>query len=309
MACSSVTCKTGDHHEHEARCFLAQPHLFSARAEVPPDLTFTTPRRFSFTSPVTSRWPSNNRVYGKLFRPGNNWRQRPAVILLHGWNSELCYEREFPFLAWRLNRHALNAAMIQLPFHGRRRPTNPGAINNFISHDLLSMLEATRQALADTEAMALWLLEQGCPMVGVWGISLGAWLAGLLLCQNSRLAFGVLMTPVPNVEIAIRELDFCAPIRQALEAKSVDLTRLNLSSLKPLIPPEDILIIEAQHDLFAPVPIVEELWKQWNQPPIWRVPHGHIGLLLSLPLMERTVGWVSAAPGRIRLRDYQSDRL
>jgi hypothetical protein len=197
--------------------------------------------------------------------------------------------------------------MIQVPFHGRRRPSTPGAINNFISHDLLSMLEATRQALLDTEAMALWLLDQGCPLVGVWGISLGAWLAGLLLCQNSRVAFGVLMTPVPNVELAVRELDFCAPIRQALQAESVDLTRLNLASLSPLVRPENILIIEARHDLFAPVQIVEELWKRWGEPPIWRVGHGHIGLLLSLPVMERTVGWLSAAAGRILLPDNACD--
>src|SRR3954469_10756173 len=288
MACTSVVTKTGDHHEHEAEQLLSSPDYFD-HPVVTPELGFRDRKQFSFPSQLRTRWDVNNQVHGRLYRAGRSWTERPAVILLHGWNSEPQYARQFPLFSWRLNRRGVNAAMFQLPFHGRRRPSGPGTINNFISHDLLNMVEATRQAVLDARALAQWLLEQGCPAVGVWGISLGAWLAGLLACHDPLLSFAVLMTPVPNVEVAIRELDFCAPIRTALHQKEVDVTRLNLASLQPLMAPEQILIVEAQHDIFAPADVVEEVWRRWDQPAIWRVPHGHISILLSLPLMERIV--------------------
>jgi len=309
MACSSVTTRSGDHHQREAEQLLKVPDFFTIGIDYP-DLSFRDSRHFSFDSQIKTRWPINDRVYGRLNRAGRNWRDRPAVILLHGWNSELAYARHFPFLAWRLNRHRVNAAMFELPFHGRRRPSGDGAIKNFISHDLQNMVEATRQAVVDARSLAVWLFGQGCPAVGLWGISLGAWLAGLAICNDPQFSFAVLLTPVPNVELAVRELDFCAPIRVALEHKDIDVSRLNLASLRPLIPRERILIIQSRYDIFAPPPVVNEVWENWERPDIWSVPHGHISVLASLPIMERTVCWISRTsvlpPGLSGLRKEKS---
>ena len=293
MACSSVVTKSGGHHEREAEQLLARADFFCEEVGAPSDLTFADQRHFSFTSPLASRWAPNNTVHGRFLRAGTEWQKRPAIILLHGWNSERAYERQFPFLAWRFNRRGVNAAMIELPFHGQRRPQDKESINNFISHDLLAMVEATQQAIADARALTAWLLQQGCPAVGVWGISLGAWLAGLLICSSTQMSFGVLMTPIPNVELAIQELDFCEPIRHALRAHAVDVSRLNLATLRPRIHPENILIVESLHDIFAPAEAVENLWQAWGKTEIWRVAHGHISILMSLPILERTVRWMA----------------
>ena len=309
QACSAVVSREGNHHEREAEQLLAEPDFFRDPVEVPRDLQFSGPHDFSFASQRQTAALSNNTVHGRLYRAGRRWREKPAVILLHGWNSELSYTRQFPFLAWRLNRHGVNAAMFELPFHGRRRPSLPGAINNFISHDLLSMIEASRQALVDARTIASWLLEEeGCPLVGVWGISLGAWLGGLLLCSDPRIDFGVLMTPVPNIEMAVRELDFCAPIRAALQSQALDVSRLNLAMVRPLTAPQNILIIQAQHDIFAPAEIVDELWTSWARPPIWRVAHGHISILMSLRVMERTVRWVAETSQKLLRRPVSTVR-
>src|SRR5438477_7583735 len=305
QACSSVVTRQGDHHEREAEQLLAEPDFFSDPVEPPRDLRFRNRRDFSFKSQRATHWKSNSVVHGRLFRAGERWQQRPAVILLHGWNSETAYARQFPYLAWRLNRHGLNAAMFELPFHGQRCPSSSAPVNNFISHDLLCMIEATRQSPVDARSIASWLLDQGCPLVGVWGMSLGAWLAGLLVCNDARFSFGVLLTPVPNVELAVRELDFCAPIRAALQAHSLDVSRLNLATLRPQLPAEDILIIEAKHDIFAPPQVVDEFWDAWGRPPIWRVSHGHISILMSLRIMERTVQWIAGTSRRL-LRNPQT---
>ena len=122
--------------------------------------------------------------------------------------------------------------------------------------------------------------------------SLGAWLAGLVASHDPRAAFAVLLTPIARLDRAIAELAFCAPIRQGLQNRAIRFDALNLRAHFPVAGPENILLIESTHDLFAPADTVEELWRAWRKPEIWRLPHGHISVLLSLPIMERAVDWV-----------------
>jgi pimeloyl-ACP methyl ester carboxylesterase len=274
---------------------LNRPDLFSTPVEPARDVTFKSAHDFQFTSPMDSPWHENRLVHGKLFRAGKEWQRNPSVILLHGWNGELGYWRQFPYLAWRLNRRGVNVAMFELPYHAQRKPQAPDAIRNFISHDLRCMIEATQQAMADARSLLGWLQSQGSPLVGFWGISLGAWLAGLLACHEPETRFAALMTPVNRMDRAIRELAFCAPIRRSLKDSSIRLDRLNLLHHRPLIPPRHILLVQSRYDLFAPSETVEELWHAWNQPDMWRVRHGHISVLMSFLVMERTVRWVARA--------------
>ena len=288
------------HHPAEAEKLLNAPGFFSDLPDIAPELVFTSEKDFQFTSPILTRWAENNRVSGKLFRAGVDWKARPSIILLHGWSAELQYRWQFPFLARQLARAGVNAIMFELPYHGQRRPHEPGAIQNFISQDLLHMLEATRQSLADARAVLRWLQAQGSPVVGLWGISLGAWLGGLLICAEPRPQFAVLLTPIANVDQAIGELAFCEAIRGSLKTTSVRLEPLNLFAHRPLIAPENILIVESRYDVFAPVETVESLWQAWGKPEIWRLPHGHISILLSPSILRQIVKWVREVAGRMK---------
>jgi pimeloyl-ACP methyl ester carboxylesterase len=278
----------------KAQQALGELGLFRDFDGAEPELNFTGEREFQFDSAVTTPWAENNRVSGRLFRAGSDWRKRPSVILLHGWSAEMQYRLQFHLLGRALARAGVNAAMFELPYHGRRRPSEPGAIRNFISSDLSHMIEATRQSLSDARALLGWLMKQGSPSVGVWGVSLGAWLAGLLACAETRLRFAVLLTPVARVDLAIEDLAFCEPIRRALRGLSLDLNPLNLASHVPLLPPEKILLVESRYDLFAPAATVEDLWRAWGEPELWRLPHGHISVLLSPVVLKRVVNWVCA---------------
>lgn len=276
----------------EAAELLTCADFFCGFAEKPAKVEFTGAREFRFPSAITTPWPQNNLVHGQLFRSSRDWQRKPTVILLHGWNGETGYRLQFPMLAWRLCRSGVNTALIELPYHAQRKPQTPGALQNFISHDLLRMLEATRQAIADTRTLAGWLLAQGSPSVGLAGFSLGAWLTGLIASHDARIQFAALITPVVKLERAIAELPFCAPIRESLVNNALGLEPLNLASHIPLTPRENILLIESQHDLFAPAETIEEVWQTWGQPEIWRVPLGHISVLMALPIMERLVRWL-----------------
>ncbi len=291
-ACTSVRLGEGPAgHLAEAEAMLADDSFFWPGGVPPAQPHFYSDKNFRFPSSL-SNGSENDTVWGRFFRVGKNWKQRPSVLLVHGWNGELGYLYQFPFLARLLAHRGVNAAMIELPYHAHRRPKGVQTINNFISHDLRVMLSATRQAIADCRAAIGWLQNLGSAQIGIWGISLGAWLSGLISATEPRVAFTVLMSPVVRLDHAIRDLPFCEPIRHSLAGRSFDVSRLNLASHRPFPGPENILIIESIHDLFAKVATIEELWQAWGHPDIWRLPHGHISVLMSLKAMLRTVAWV-----------------
>src|SRR6185295_16467365 len=101
---------------------------------------------------------------------------------------------------------------------------------NFFSGNLLHVARATQQALADTRALALWLRAQGSPSLGLWGVSLGAWLAGLATAHQPEFDLGVLLTPVARMDRALEELPFCDAIRKDLRGVAGTFHALNLVS-------------------------------------------------------------------------------
>jgi pimeloyl-ACP methyl ester carboxylesterase len=250
-------------------------------------------RRLVYPSPVKTPYPENNIVHGRLFSASANWREHPTAILLHGWNASLCYRYIFPLLAARLRRVQVNTAMIELPYHMQRRPRN-GNVTDFISSDLERTVEAACQAVSDIRALCDWLASHGVPSVGLWGFSLGAWLAGLVARSEPDLSFSVLTTPIARIDRVITDLPFCEPVRRSLGNGGPELRDLNLASRPPRIGPERILIMESVHDLFAPMETIEELWHAWGKPEIWRMHHGHISAMASVSAMERAVHWISS---------------
>jgi hypothetical protein len=285
-------------HAKEAIALLEHPDFFCDFVQSPSDFVFIDSNVFHFRSQISSPWQNNNLVRGKLFCCADNWQQFPTVILLHGWNDELGYQFRLPFCAKLLNRRKVNAAVIELPYHLQRRPSGPNAITNFISEDLGRMVEATRQSIADVRTLVKWFMSQGCARVGLWGTSLGAWLGGLVVCHEPEINFAVLTTPVAKLERVIEQLEFCALVHRSFRNSNLSLNKLNLKSHRPLIPAANILIQEAEDDLFAEKEAIEEFWESWNRPEIWRLRHGHISILMSVPIMRRTVEWIAKSSAR-----------
>ena len=276
-----------------AQAVLDHPDFLGGLVGAPKDFRFVTKRRFEFASPVPSPWKRNNTVHGRLYTASKQWQDRPTLVLLHGWNANTAYRTLFPHLARRLTKRGVNVAMFELPYHSRRKPRGRQAVHNFLSGDLVHVAQAAHQAMADARALIAWLKEQGCPRIGLWGISLGAWLSGMLVCADSRVDFAVLMTPVARMDRLIAELDFCAPIRRSLGGAKVRLDSLNLATRRLKVTPDNILVVASEHDLFAPIATIEELCAAWGGPELWRPRHGHSSILMSMPVMERTVRWVA----------------
>jgi dienelactone hydrolase len=86
--------------------------------------------------------------------------------------------------------------------HFQRYPRQSGATNH---PNYLRMAEATAQAVAEIRALAEWLLEEGCPTVALWGVSMGGWFAGLTVCHDAGLAAVVMA--LLTVRMAEEKLD------------------------------------------------------------------------------------------------------
>jgi pimeloyl-ACP methyl ester carboxylesterase len=274
----------------EALEFLNGPDFFPAASE-PARIELDGPRDFRFPTPRPCEVEENNIVYGRLYRCAQRWQQRPVIILLDG-SPAFGYHTVFPWIARRFNRAGFNAALLVAPYQLERRPRRA------MEENCLEFARAMAQNVAEIRALTGWLLGEGCPSVALLGFSFGGWTAGLTACSDARIACAVLTVP----GVAFRQ--FSSPpvvwrrVRKAFKAlrpahEAMDTTRLNLTLSTPAIPKENILLIEGIYDLAGDPKLIEELWQKWQQPEIWRMPHGHVGTQLVLGLMGRVLRWLA----------------
>ena len=269
----------------------SEPARIEFDSESGPDFKFPTPRSCDFAE--------NNVVYGRLYRCKDRWQKQPAIILLHGGGGDPDYHFGFPRIAKHCNRAGFNAVTVMSPFQFQRRPRELERLINW--PDWMLMAEVTfAQALAEIRAIIGWLLREGCPAVALWGNSYGGQLAGILACHDTRIGAAVLVAPGVNMQVHTsvakqmvwprvrKEMERQQPDREALNS-----TALNLTTLRPCIRKENILLIEAIHDLFVEQKYVEELWEAWGQPDIWRLPHSHASKGLALGLTSRVLDWLT----------------
>lgn len=275
----------------EARALLARQDFFTPDV-APAELVFSNETDFTFPSPAPASEEANRTVHGRLFRAGSSLIARPVVVLVHGWNDEVGYRWRQPEVAKKLNARGLHCVMLELPFHMHRRPEAPPAVRDFISADLAAMVGATHQALAEHRALFGFLEKAGCTRIGVWGYSLGGWLAGLLACHDPRVDSLVIGTPMSDIEATVDHVGFCRAVRQSLAREPVDLAALNLTSHRPLVPLDRLLLYVGEHDQFIPAESLEALWQAWGRPERRIEPHSHMTIQMSNRILRDTEEWL-----------------
>ena len=286
-------CARGNSKLTEAIEFLNGPNFIPAESK-PAELEFKSKIHFKFQPPRPCEFAENNVVHGRLYRRAKDWQKFPTIILLHGGGDFLNHRYRFPLMVPAIHRAGFNAATLVAPYHFQRR------VRHIEAFDHLRVAEAFGQGVAEIRALTGWLLNQGCPSIALFGISLGGWLAGLTATRDSRLKAIVLA--VPGVRRDYRatrsERVLWTPMRKALgkqkaAREALDKTPMNLTLSQPVIPKENILLIQGRYDLLVEAEQTEELWQKWKQPEIWRLPHGHISWMFAPGVTRRVLRWLS----------------
>jgi hypothetical protein len=280
----------------EALEFLNGPDFIPA-ASAAAQIEFDGPRNFQFPTPLPGKAPENNVVYGRFDRCAERWQERPAIILLDGAFG-VGYHTGLPLLARRIKRAGFNAATLVAANNLQRRSRQPTEQN------CLEFAREIAQNVAEIRALIGWLLNEGCVSVGLLGVSFGGWLAGLTACSDPRIACAALTVPQVRLRcsqpiIWRRAREFVQSLRLGHDA--MDTTRLNLVLSMPVIPKENILLIDGIYNLFGEWQWMEDLWQKWEQPEFWRLPHGHISALFVPGLTARVLRWLDSrlnAPAR-----------
>jgi alpha/beta hydrolase family protein len=140
--------------------------------------------RLTFTSPLESPYPENNKVHATYF-PVESKR---AVVVLPQWNAD---PQGHMGLCRLMNRFGLSALRMSKAYHDQRRPAGHARAEFHVSGNLGRTIQATRQSIVDARCCVDWLAGQGYSRIGIVGTSLGSCVAFITAAHESRLNAGV----------------------------------------------------------------------------------------------------------------------
>ena len=140
----------------------------------------------SFTSPLVSSHPENNRVHAQYF-PARR-RGGRAVLVLPQWNAD---ETGHANLCRLLNRLGISALRMSLAYHDRRMPAGLERAEFHVSNNVGRTIHAARQSVVDSRACLDWLEARGYSRLGILGTSLGSCIAFIVAAHDRRIKAGV----------------------------------------------------------------------------------------------------------------------
>ena len=123
---------------------------------------------------------SNRNSYVRLWEHNDDHEGRATIVAIHGWTMGDQRVNSLAFMPGLLYTLGCNVALVELPFHGRRRPVGvPESDPLFPSIDPVRTCVAMAHALHDLRALAAFLSSRGHSRLSCVGMSLGAYVAAL----------------------------------------------------------------------------------------------------------------------------------
>ncbi len=268
----------------------ADPDEFYAPTYEVPDIPFRRTLRLpfldihdgAFRSALDSPFPENNTVYAKHFRVSRNGAGGPTILMIHGWKmDDYAY---FDWWCWRFAAWGLNSMLIDMPYHIRRTPKGSFSGQLLLTEDTLWNLATLRQSFADTQLAANWLRAQGAGPLGTFGVSYGAFIAGIYACRADNSDFAILgMPPMDTVDV-LKKTELGEQWRKIDARGGVSMLSdplvppiFNLSAARPRVPNSNIFIAMGIYDKLVEPDSIHETARLWGGLPWLReYPTGHI---------------------------------
>jgi Alpha/beta hydrolase domain containing 18 len=140
----------------------------------------------TFTSPVRSRYPKNDKVHALWF-PAPRDKGR-ALVVLPQWNSGA---DGHVGLAKLLNRFGISALRMTMAYHAERMPEELQRADYHVSSNIGRTIHASRQSIVDVRACLDWLVKLGYQRIGILGTSLGSCVAFIAAAHDPRVRVGI----------------------------------------------------------------------------------------------------------------------
>lgn len=257
-------------------------------------------RCIGFRSRHPLPFEESNQVIGHWYVPPSD-PAAPLIVLCHGWahRSRRGIERLYvrPFL-----RRGWSVLMMAHPLHFERTPAGTYSGELMVSGDAALTVEAFRQAVVDLSDAVSFVLSRGARRWGLFGYSLGGYVAGLLGCVRDDPSFLVLAGTGDSVVSPILDTRLGRNLREDLaESRLLDRDLLERywntispARWKPAVGRERILLVAGLHDRIMLPESVERLWRAWDRPALTWLPRGHYTLLAAPgALFRSSLGFVA----------------
>jgi hypothetical protein len=250
-------------------------------------LTFDSGYEPGVDDPGRDRWlgyGANRSAHAVVLRhPGP---PRPWLVCLHGLGTGSPGLDLPGFRAAGLHRRlGVNLVFPVLPLHGSRRQLGRGR-GDFLSYELLDVLHGVAQAVWDTRRVLSWVRAQDAGPVGLYGMSLGAYVAGAVsaLEEVDLVVAGIPICDVPELFAS----HAAPPLRARAEDHGLlsDDARALFRSTSPLaLPPrpptERRWVYAGAGDRMATPAQARRLWDHWDRPELLWYPGGHVSFVWS----------------------------
>jgi len=241
-----------------------------------------------FPSSITTAHEELNTIWCEYYRVSGAGK-RPAAVLLHILGPvDFTLER---IVAVGLVTAGIDVALMKMPYYDQRKP--PRVSRSIVVRDLDVLVATVQQGVHDARRTAAWLasLEHvDAERVGLCGISLGAYVAGLAAGVDGRFARAGLVLGGGDVAGVLwnesREVR-----RVTAQAKRLGYTRETLAEKLRIVDANtfaarlghtDILMINGQRDRVVPRACTESFWRAAGRPRIIWYDCGHYDGILRI---------------------------
>jgi dienelactone hydrolase len=231
--------------------------------------------------PGWGRWEdgvANRQAHVYLLR--RDRRPRPWVVVLHG--HRMGEPRDLRLLGSRRLQQDLDVdvAHLVLPMHGPR--ARDGAVP-FPGVDPVANFLGVAQAVWDVRTLLSWLQAEGAQEVGVYGVSLGGHVAGLLAGLDARPAAVVAGVPTSDLATMLADTvrahwgEAAVAASHVLDDDFRTLSRLvSPLTFAPKLSRDHLFVYGAVGDRLITPQQALALWRHWDSPAILWLQGGHI---------------------------------
>jgi dienelactone hydrolase len=247
-----------------------------------------------YPSPLPSKCPENNTVYGEYYRPKGKG-PFPGVIVLDITGGDQQLSR---LVATSLAQNGVAGLFVQMAYYGPRRP--PGSKLRLLSTNLPQTMEAVRQTVLDIRLAAAWLEsrpEIDRMRIGLHGTSLGSMIGALAAEMEPKIRRISILLGGGGLVDAFYDHPQAARYRkiwETLGGTKEAVVRL-LAPVDPLtcaanLKDRQVLIIAAKRDEIVPPRATERLWEAAGKPRILWYDCTHYGAAFYyFPMMAQVV--------------------